>query len=99
MGDNEPKSQSLSLQVWETDGGQVNCQHLARKDLWSQVGSRADKVLSPAGQGLWQSMPREISMAWSSTLVCGAWVSQQWSGKLPQLYLESDVVCPSGSFQ
>ena len=27
------------------------------------MGSRADEVLSPAGQSLWQLMPREISVA------------------------------------
>ena len=52
--------------------GQGSCQRLARKDLWSQVGSRAAEVLSPAGQSLWQLMPREISVEWSSALVCGA---------------------------
>ena len=31
-------------------GGQGSCQHLAKKDLQSQVGSRADEVLSPAGE-------------------------------------------------
>lgn len=61
-------------------GGQGSSQCLARKDLQSQVSSRGDKVLSPLGQSLWQPMPREISMAWSSTLVCRAQLSQQWSG-------------------
>ena len=46
----------------------------------TRVGSRADKVLSPAGQSFGQPMPRKISMLWSSTLVCGARLSQQWSG-------------------
>ena len=53
-------------------GGQGSCQCPVRKGLQSQVGSRADKVLSPAGQSLWQLMPREISVEWSSALVCGA---------------------------
>ena len=44
-------------------GGQGIGHHLASKDLWIQVGSRADEVLSPAGQSLWQLMPREISVA------------------------------------
>ena len=61
-------------------GGQGTHQRLARKDLWSQVGSRAGEVLSPAGRSLHQLMPREISMSWSSALVCGARLSQQWSG-------------------
>ena len=61
-------------------GGQGSHQHLARKDLWSQVGSRAGEVLSPAGQRLHQLMPREVSVAWSTSLVCGAQLSQQWSG-------------------
>ena len=60
--------------------GEGSCRRLAKKDLWNQVGSRADEVLSPAGQSLWRPMPREISVAWSSTLECGAWLSQQWSG-------------------
>ena len=61
-------------------GGQRSCQRHARKDLQSWVGSGADEVLSPAGQSLWWPMPREISMAWSSTLVRRAWLSRQWSG-------------------
>ena len=32
--------------------GQGSLQHLAEKDLWNQVSSGADKVLSPAGQSL-----------------------------------------------
>ena len=48
--------------------------------FWSQMGSRADKVLSPAWQSLRQLMPREISVVRSSTLVCGAQLSQQWFG-------------------
>ena len=51
---------------------QKSCQHLAGKDLRSQLGRRADEVLSPAGQSLWWLMPREINMAWSNILVCGA---------------------------
>ena len=53
-------------------GGQGSCQCPVRKDLQSQVGSRADQVLSPAEQILWWLMPREISVAWSNTLMCGA---------------------------
>ena len=80
MGDNEPESQSLSLQDWRQHSGQGSCQHLARKDLWIQVGSRADEVLSPVGQSLQWPVPREISVVWSGPLVCGAQLSQQWSG-------------------
>ena len=60
-------------------GRQGNCQHLAKKDLWSQVGRKADEVPSPSEHSFWQPMPREISVAWSSTVVCGLG-SQQWSG-------------------
>ena len=60
--------------------GQGSCLYLVMKDLRSKVGSRVDGVLSPAGQSLRQLMPREIRVAWSSTLVCGARLSQQWSG-------------------
>ena len=80
MEDNEPESQSLSLQVQET----------AR---WAKVLSASCKGGSPEPGGeqgrrsprssraepLW-SMPRETSVVWSSTLVCGAQLSQQWSG-------------------
>ena len=58
--------------------GQGSDQCLARKDLRSQVGSRADEVLSPAGQRLWWPVPREIGVVWSSILVCGAQLPQQW---------------------
>ena len=61
-------------------GGQGSCQCPVRKGLQSQVGSRADKVLSPAGQGLWRVVTREITVAWSSSLGCGALLSQWWSG-------------------
>ena len=67
--------------------GRGSLQHLARKDLWSQACSRADKVRRPAGQSLRQPMPREISMVWSSTLMCGARLSQQWSGPAPVIPL------------
>ena len=81
MRDNELESQSLSVcRSARQHGGQGSCQHLARKDLQSQVGGRAGEVLSPAGQSLRPLMPKEISVAWRSTLVCGAGLSQQWSG-------------------
>ena len=37
------------------------------------------KVLHPAGQSLLWPMPREISVVWSSTPVCGVRLTQQWS--------------------
>ena len=79
-------------------GGHGSCQHLARKDLWGQMGSQADEVLSPAGQSPHQPMPREISVAWSSTL--GVWGSavSAVAWKLPLLYTESGILYPSGSF-
>ena len=61
-------------------GGQGSHQHLARVGLWSQVGSSAGEVLSPAGQSLRRPMPREIGMVRSSPLGCGARPSQQWPG-------------------
>ena len=60
--------------------GQGSFQCLAKKDPQSQVGNKADEVLSPAGQSTQQPMAREISMTWSSTLVYGAQLFQQWSG-------------------
>ena len=60
--------------------GPGSCQCLAGKDLRSEVGSRAGEVLSPAWQSLGQTMPREISVVWSSTLGCGTQLSQQWYG-------------------
>ena len=81
MRNNEATSQSLSLQVWERQhSGQGNHQHLARKNLKNQMGSGAGKVLSPAGESLQQPMLREINVAWSSLLGCGAQLSQQWPG-------------------
>ena len=76
--------------------GQKSCQHLARKDLWSQVGSGADKILSPSGQSLQRLLPRDQRGmeqhfgAWSSAVSAVLW-------SLPQLYLESGVLHPSGS--
>ena len=36
-------------------------------------------------------MPREIIVAWSSTLVC-AWLSQQWSGAFLSYTLENGML-------
>ena len=69
MGDNEPYFQSVRLQV----------QEIAQWARESSVSCRKDPQWA-AGQSLQQPMLREISMAWSSTLVCGAQLSQQWSG-------------------
>ena len=51
---------------------------LATKDLQSQAGIRVEEVLSSARQSLQWPMRREISVAWGSTLVCEAQLSQQW---------------------
>ena len=44
------------------------------------MDSSIDEVLRPAAQSLQQPMPKEISVAWGSTLGCGARLCQQWSG-------------------
>ena len=44
------------------------------------MGSRADEVLSPEQDLQWLMPRRDVIVAWSSTLVCGARLSQQWSG-------------------
>ena len=73
MGNKSPKSQSLSLRVWE-------------RAWWTSEWSLSYREGSlepggqPAGQRFWQPMPREIRGAWSSTLGCGARLAQQWSG-------------------
>ena len=46
-----------------------------------------------AGQSLWWPIPRDISVAWSSALVCGA---RLWSGACLSYTLK--VLHPSGSF-
>ena len=79
MGDNKPSPRVSVCRSGRQHSGQGSCQRLARKDLWSQVGSEVEEVLSQAGKSLWELMPKEISVAWSCTLVC-AQLSQQWSG-------------------
>ena len=79
--------------------GQRRCQRLARKDLWSQVGSRAGKVLGPAGQRLRRLTPREITVVWGSTLGCGGRLPQQWSGACLSHTLESGGLHPSGTLK
>ena len=52
------------------------------RDRWQQ-GRRHPQ---PSRAGPPAAMPREISVAWSSTLVCGAQLSQQWAGtRLPYI--------------
>ena len=92
-----PSPRVLVCMSGRQHSGQGSPQHLARKDIWSQVDNRTDKVLSPARQSLWWPMPREISMAWSSTLVCGARLSQQWAGAYLSYTLEGSVLHPFGS--
>ena len=50
------------------------------KGVVSIIRERISGARWAAGKGLWWLIPREISVTWSSTLVCGAWLSQQWSG-------------------
>ena len=79
-------------------GGQGSRQHLTRRDLQSQVGSRAGKVFSPAGLSLQRPMPREISMAWSSTLGCGACLLSSGLEPASVTPWKGGVLHPSGSF-
>ena len=93
MGDNELESQSLSLQVRETAQwareSSVSCKEGlpepgGQQDRRSPQCSRAE----PADQrGMEQP-----SGVWSSAVSAVVW-------NLPQLYLESGVLHPSGSFQ
>ena len=91
MGVRNPSPRVSVCRSGRQHRGQGSHQHLARKDLRSQVGSRAGEVLSPAGQSPQRPMPREMSVAWSSTLVHGAQQSQQWSGACLSYTLR--VVC------
>ena len=101
MGDNEPKSQSLSLQVWETAGGQGSCQHLARKDPRSQVGSRAGEVFNPAGQRLWRRMDAkgdhhsmgQQSGVWSWAVSAMVWSLLSYTLKVVHLTLWLSCKC------
>ena len=104
VGDKEPESQSFGLQIRETarwarepsafckerapePGGQQS------KERVPEPGGQQSKVLSPAEQSLQRLMPREISVAWSSTGVWRSAVSAVvWS--LPHLYLESGICTP-----
>ena len=79
---------------WRQHDGQGSLQCLARKALWSQVGSGADEVLTPAGSASLgnakgdQRGMQQHSGVWSTAVSAVA-------RSLPQLYLESGV--PSGS--
>ena len=68
-GITNPSPRASGCRSRRQHGGQGSLQSLARKDLWSQEGSRAGEVPSPAGQILQWPMPREINVVWSSTLV------------------------------
>ena len=46
----------------------------------STLQGRISTARQAAGQSLQWPMRREVSVAWSSTVVCDAQVSQQWSG-------------------
>ena len=80
MGVTDPSPRVSVCRSGRQHGGQGSRQRPARKGLWSQVGSRAGKAPHPAGQSLWWPMPKEVSVAWSSPLGCGAGLTQQWSG-------------------
>ncbi|KAF6125194.1 hypothetical protein HJG60_009719 [Phyllostomus discolor] len=80
VGDNEHQSQSLSLQVQETALWARELSASFKEGPPEPSGQQGREVLSPARQSLRWPMPREVSVAWSSTLVCGARLSQQGSG-------------------
>ena len=103
MGDNEPKSQSLSLQVQETawwaKESSTSC-----KEWFQEPGKQQDRqVPSPAGRAsggwwLWWVMlvadqhgKERHSVVWRSRISAVVW-------SLPQLYHESHVLHFSGSF-
>ena len=69
-------------------GGQGSCQSLGRKDLQSQVGSRVEPpVADDKGD---QHGVEQHSGEWSLAVSAVVW-------SLPQLYLESGTLHPSGS--
>ena len=84
LGNNELESQSLSQQVQETAWWARSHQHLARENLWSQMGSRADEVISPAGRASSSNATgdqcgvEQHSGVWSSAVTAVVW-------SLPQL--------------
>ena len=84
MEDNEPESQSLSLQVWETAQRARELSASFKKGSLGPGGQQAGEVLSPAGQSLRQLMPREISVEQHSGVWSLAVSTVVWN--LPQLY-------------
>ena len=88
MGDNKPECHSHSLQVWETAQWERECQHLARKGLWSQVGGRQTKPsvqqgrATAAGDKGDQRGVEQHSGVQSLAVSAVVW-------NLPHLYLES----------
>ena len=98
MGDNEPESQSLSLQVRETawwsrelsasckEGSLVPREKQGR---WSAQSSRAEPLVADA-KGDQRGMGQH-SGVWSSAVSAVVW-------SLPHLYHESGAFHPSGSF-
>ena len=77
--DRVPESQSAGLGDSTVSKGVVSILQ-GRISGARQAASWVDEMLSLARQSLQWSMPREIRVAWSSTLGCGARLSQQWSG-------------------
>ena len=70
-------------------GGQGSCQHLAKKDLQSQVGSRAAPLAADTKGDPWGV--EQHCGVWSLAVSTVVW-------NLPQLYLESGVLHPFRSF-
>ena len=98
MGDNEPESQSLSPQVQGTAWWARELSASCKEGSQERWAAGQAELPSPAGQSLWRLMPREISVVWSSTLVCGAWLSQRWSGTCLSYTLESVIPTLLGLF-
>ena len=80
MEDIEPESQCLSLQVRETARWarelSVSFREGSPEPGGQQVGRRNPQF---SRQNLQWPMPREIRVAWGSTLESGVWLYQQWS--------------------
>ena len=76
LGNNELEPQSLSQQVQETAWWARSHQHLTRKDLWSQVDSRAEPPTADAKGD--QCGMEQHSGVWSSAVTAVVW-------SLPQL--------------
>ena len=80
MRDNKPESQSLSLQVRETAQWAGESSASCKGESLEPDGQQGRRSLQSIRAEPPAGMPREISVAWSSTLVCGARLSQQWAG-------------------